>query len=40
MMGSMLRRGAITTGCAATSEPNQVGGLTATASGQDRKSVV
>jgi len=34
MMGSMLRRGAITTGCAATSEPNQVGGLTATASGQ------
>lgn len=33
MMGSMMRRGAITTGCAATSEPDVVTGLTATPSG-------
>ena len=33
MMGSMLRRGAIDSGCAATAEPDVVTGLTATPSG-------
>lgn len=34
MITSMLRRAQLSGGCAATAEPNQVGGLTATASGQ------